>query len=186
LSSRSKLAKVERAPTKVYCTMQWVHVGVTRWGVARARVRGAQGRSVAGQDLPCGVFLQICPRQAPTSPWCQDTRDLIRIQARRAVGDRKQRKAARAMCVLGRASATCTHLSRNGNLQLAEAPYGPSTDQPPRPPSDALEQPPLAHIHVPTRHAFLAARKMAPHPYQVLRRWLSSPLNSVVKWYSCS
>ena len=46
-------------------------------------------------------------------------------------------------------------------------------DQPPRPPSDASERPLLAHL--PTSRGIPGERKMTPHPYQLVRRWLSSP-----------
>ena len=105
-----------------------------------------------------------------------DLRPSVLIDVQKTVSNRQEAAPAaeslRSASLLSGAAAAPA-LTCRGWQPLAEARYGPSTDQPPRPPSDASERPLLAHL--PTSGGKRAERKMTPHPYQVLRRWLSSP-----------
>ena len=105
-----------------------------------------------------------------------DLRPSVLIDVQKTVSNRQEAAPAaeslRSASLLSGAAAAPA-LTCRGWQPLAEARYGPSTDQPPRPPSDASERPLLAHV--PTSGGKRVERKMTPHPYQVLRWWLSSP-----------
>jgi hypothetical protein len=92
MASRSKLAKVERPPSRVYCTIQWVHVAAR----ARAAALAAAAATAAiccdmahhvPPPLPLPLLLLLLPQWSSSIPFQRATGAPLSVRAYGAVGD---------------------------------------------------------------------------------------------------